>query len=136
MYLCYNDISIYCSLQFRSIGDKTSLEVIRDIAVGDEIVLSYGEDFFGPGVCECSTCEEYVILDSNYSLSFFFVCLFFCLQYLTFFLPRLALFLTVFFIPPSPPNTCFHFTFCSFSKVINSCVTDKRTSFHKTGGRN
>ncbi|KAL8614288.1 hypothetical protein ACOMHN_007626 [Nucella lapillus] len=44
---------------FRPVGNTASLQVIRDISPGDEILLSYGESFFGVDncCCECKTCE-------------------------------------------------------------------------------
>ena len=65
----------------------------------------------------------------------FFVCVFVLLFTVSPFFPSTASCFSLFFLSPHPhpPNTCFHFIFCSFSKTINSCVTDKRTSFHKTG---
>ncbi|XP_076450663.1 uncharacterized protein LOC143286774 [Babylonia areolata] len=45
---------------FKPVGNTAYLQVIRDIVPGDEILLSYGESFFGVDncCCECTTCEE------------------------------------------------------------------------------
>ncbi|KAK7099110.1 hypothetical protein V1264_003298 [Littorina saxatilis] len=51
-----------CSFHATACTAAARLQVIRNIAAGDEIVLSYGDGFFtdeyGNSSCECNTCEE------------------------------------------------------------------------------
>ncbi|KAI8075269.1 hypothetical protein BC940DRAFT_230485 [Gongronella butleri] len=46
--------------RFISQGSTVTFQVLRDIAVGDEITTFYGSHYFGDGNCECLcvTCEK------------------------------------------------------------------------------
>ncbi|TPX31419.1 hypothetical protein SmJEL517_g05258 [Synchytrium microbalum] len=49
------------NMQFRFIGkDSLSFEIIKDVAVGDELTTFYSPHYFGDGnrECLCQTCEE------------------------------------------------------------------------------
>lgn len=57
--LCNHDCSPNCQFISKEHGE-TGIKTIKPIAGGDEILVSYSTDYFGPNnsFCECNTCKK------------------------------------------------------------------------------